>query len=138
MPNYCSCDLYISGETSDPTMSVRPLLEYAQGPEGALDFMKIIPCDRGVESQTRAWGTKWQPLHFDVHGSGEGYVKICFQSAWSPAYPIIRALAAKFPHLEFSLEWFERGMQVCGGLHWDPEDKSWEEWFGPYKGVRGG
>lgn len=96
----------------------------------------------GYEWCTDNWETKWGAYNV----SRRDYEGVCvtFQTAWAPPKKIIAALAARFPKLELSLEYFERGMAFCGGLSFvsvddvDEGDDRRREWSGEYHGTRGG
>jgi hypothetical protein len=80
------------------------------------------------------WGTKWDII-FDEHGDnnitelkdGTWEMYWYFETAWSPAEPVFRAMAERFPNLTFSYEIteeanffagklrFEDGVRVSGG-----------------------
>lgn len=55
------------------------------------------------------WGTKWNAESADFDGN-----YICFESAWSPAQPVIAKLASLFPEAELWYQYEETGMCFCG------------------------
>lgn len=173
MPNHCENDLWISGPSADVDALLAKVGANETPPR--FDFNAVIPypeefaaLDRerdelgyeglrakygehakdgfnsgGYEWCHENWGTKWNA--YAVARRDYGGVCITFQTAWAPPIPVIRALSAQFPTCRLSLEYFECGMEFCGGLtlnslddvendECEPED----EWKGTYKGRRGG
>jgi hypothetical protein len=59
------------------------------------------------------WGTKWNAYNVSKHEL-RGKTKVAFTTAWAPPRPVINALAAKFPDVEFTLKYYERGMGLKG------------------------
>lgn len=181
MPNHCHNDLWISGATED--VDALLTLMGADLPEPKFDFNAVLPYPKayndrddefaalghkgvaekygpraqdgynsgGYEWCVENWGTKWNAYRV----ARRDYMGVCitFQTAWSPPRPVIAALHKKFPQLELSLEWFELGAAICGGVRYVleedfyPEDDAtkWEagvqahEWkMEGYLGTRGG
>lgn len=96
----------------------------------------------GYEWCCNNWGTKWNAYEIGVYDHPRGTC-ITFQTAWSPPEPVIRKLFELFPDLYFDHEYFECGAAVCGGLHYNPDMKEYDEdpvsqWSGDYAGPRGG
>jgi len=102
----------------------------------------------GYEWRIREWGTKWGA--YDVARRDYEGVVLTFQTAWSPPFPVIVALAKMFPTVHLSLEYFEQGAAFAGGFQcvpkddWYDEKEPWEagkvtdEWKAKYLGTRGG
>jgi hypothetical protein len=103
----------------------------------------------GYEWCTRAWGTKWEA--YEVKRRDYDSPCLTYQTAWSPSESIIVALAKQFPTVTFSLEYFEHGMEFCGGLTCPSEDDYYDDdkrWHAgiithkwrtdQYRGKRGG
>ena len=70
------------------------------------------------------WGVKWDAkidenstddLDFSVYADGTGAVTYRFDTAWSTPTEVFRALAKKYPHLEFDIEYEEE--QGWGGSY---------------------
>ena len=59
-------------------------------------------------------GTKWEMVDVEVQESREGFVKLEFDTAWSPALPPIEALAIRFPNSVFTHFYAESGCAYCG------------------------
>ena len=102
----------------------------------------------GIDWRRENWGTKWNA--YDVARRDYEGTCVTFQTAWSPPIPVIVALAKRFPTVSLHLEYFERGMQFCGGIScWAKDDRDndpqWQagtiadEWHVKgYSGNRGG
>ena len=61
------------------------------------------------------WGTKWGACHIQWSGiKGKYPVHIYFESAWSPASGLIRAISTKFPTLIFGLSYTEEADFFAG------------------------
>lgn len=169
MPNWCENDLWIEGASG----RVQELLSFVgmdrTPPE--FDFNALVPYPEefrqadeitglraagfnsgGYEWRVANWGTKWAPS--DCHFAASRHETIVsFRTAWSPPTPVVAALHKRFDDLTLHLEYFERGMEFCGGvsflsrLEWDDRgfatDK-WEPglasraWTSYYGGQRGG
>ena len=90
------------------------------------------------EWNVKHWGTKWEPEeNIQVTNDSPSHARFLFSTAWSPPLPVIRAMAAAFPTLAFSLNYWEGGCGFQGTLHAEfgeiLEDNSY-----PYHGSRGG
>jgi len=70
----------------------------------------------------RNWGTKWdiqlerESITFDQNNDGKWYFNWNFETAWSPAEPIYRAIAKRFPNLTFEYEITEEANFFAGKL----------------------
>ena len=61
------------------------------------------------------WGTKWGACHIVWDGKKGKYpIRIYFESAWSPACGLIKAISSKFPTLLFGLEYTEEADFFAG------------------------
>jgi len=123
MPNYCSNNLtLVNGD------DIRPYIEQylipTDDPDGEinLDFAKIVP-KKDSEEYTNEWnrenwGTKW--------GCMDGFVQdvggIYFNTAWSPACPIVLELS-KLIGESLRLTYLEEGMGFCGEFIAHPDGK---------------
>ena len=73
------------------------------------------------------WGTKWNLVPnpqgnltgYDFVDSGEDYIQLEFETAWSPPNGIYNEIFAKYPDL--TVNWFYRedGCQLAGWLPYD-------------------
>ena len=65
------------------------------------------------------WGTKWSAGEvwndrIDDDGKVDGHTSYNFDTAWSPAEPVVAALAEKFPTLRIAHRYCEAGMGYAG------------------------
>ncbi len=65
------------------------------------------------------WGTKWSAAEVwndraDDDGKVDGHTSYNFDTAWSPAEPVVAALAEKFPTLRIAHRYCEAGMGYAG------------------------
>jgi hypothetical protein len=65
------------------------------------------------------WGTKWSAAEvwndrIDDDGKVDGHTSYNFDTAWSPAEPVVAALAEKFPTLRIAHRYCEAGMGYAG------------------------
>jgi len=95
----------------------------------------------GYEWCVANWGTKWGMYNIqlvqDNYSGKRSKAVYRFDSAWSPAIPVIMAMSTKYPDLRFKLKYYERGaafkgvFEVRGG-------RVLSESRSDYKGMRGG
>lgn len=124
MPNYCSNNLtMVNGE------DIRPYIEQylipSDDPDGEinLDFAKIVPhpteeAKNTLGWETENWGTKWNCMDGFVQDIGGIY----FNTAWSPACPIVLELS-KLIGESLRLTYLEEGMGFCGEFIAHPDGK---------------
>ena len=93
----------------------------------------------GYEWCVQHWGTKWGLYDIQVTDAepDAGYLTYCFQTAWSPPEPVVRAMAKRFLALTFDLSYYEGGMGFQGHLELEGGETV-AEWTGEYRGERGG
>jgi hypothetical protein len=91
----------------------------------------------GYEWCVQNWGTKWGLYDVELKEQGQGRLFYTFRSAWGPPLPVIRAMAKRFPNLEFRIAYYECGMAFQGVLRVKGEVVL-EEWTDDYSGIRGG
>jgi len=164
MPNWCEQDLYVSTDEEenwrDGLPSVKKFKEFAQGEswqdgiDVVLDHNKFIPYPEefrtkddpdegfnrgGYEWCIRSWGAKWGICRPSLEDEDleYGYLAYSFESAWSPAKPLILKMSEMFPKLIFDLRWFEMGMAVHGKYR-VMAGAVLEDVEGDYYGRRGG
>jgi hypothetical protein len=132
MPNYCSNNLtMVNGE------DIRPYIEQylipTDDPDGEinLDFAKIIPhpteeAKNTIGWETENWGTKWNCMDGFVQDVGGYY----FNTAWSPACPVIQKLSELIGE-SLRLTYLEEGMGFCGEFIAHPDgtysDKDYDD-----------
>lgn len=71
-------------------------------------------CKTWYDWNTRFWGTKWDACHCDIDERlDENDPSPCliyyFDTAWSPAEPVLEAMSEEFPLLEFNATFDEEG-----------------------------
>jgi len=107
MPNWCENDLVCQGKKVD----LITLLLFVKG-ETDFDFNRIIPGD------STEWGVKWNADEIKIEPIEDGYlggtVTIHFNTAWSPPREVILELSSYFPHILFTLSYYERGQSYYG------------------------
>lgn len=136
MPNWCSCDLIIMG----PKIIREHFEKFAKDPtdpKRLLDMNQFVPYPKEFADKDKAaagnpstkdgynsggynwccvnWGTKWNfgDVELKVTNSSHRYT---FDTAWSPPLPIIFAMSELYPHLLFTLKYYEQGMGFSGVL----------------------
>ena len=73
-------------------------------------------CYTWYEWCCRHWGTKWNACEPDW-SLDDGM--LVFQTAWSAPFPVIEALAQKYPDLEFTHRWADEDIgSNCGEMWW--------------------
>ena len=124
MPNYCSNNLTMfNGEDIYPY--IEQYLIPTDDPDGEinLDFAKIVPHPTEEDKntlgwQTENWGTKWNCMDGFVQDIGGIY----FNTAWSPACPVIQKLSELIGE-SLRLTYLEEGMGFCGEFIAHPDGK---------------
>lgn len=61
-------------------------------------------CDDWYDWRIKYWGTKWNSSNTFI---SDDYSEILFDSAWTPAIPVIKELARLYPSLSIIHEWAE-------------------------------
>lgn len=140
MPNHCSQDLYVYGDEQ----SIKDFIEFSKDSAGILSADKYIPYPQKYKDMDQAakvarengqhiadgfnsggyewcldnWGTKWgiynAKLTKEKFSGSKSQVNYTFESAWSPATLIIKAMAEKYPSLRFKLKYYEMGAGFKG------------------------
>jgi hypothetical protein len=123
MPNYCSNNVtLVNGEDIYPY--IEQYLIQTGDPDGEtnLDFTKIVPKNDSEEYtnewNVENWGTKWGCMNGFVQDIGGIY----FNTAWSPACPIVLELS-KLIGESLRLTYLEEGMGFCGEYIAHPDGK---------------
>ena len=116
---------------------IRPYIEQylipTDDPDGEinLDFAKIIPhpteeAKNTIGWETENWGTKWNCMDGFVQDVGGYY----FNTAWSPACPVIQKLSELIGE-SLRLTYLEEGMGFCGEFIAHPDgtysDKDYDD-----------
>ena len=130
MPNWCENEVTITGDTEE---QIKEFKEYVSAGEGEFSFEAIVPMPENVKDTTHNhlgpnsgpnwydwsienWGTKWDADDVEVVDEDEESITYSFDTAWSPPEPICEALRAKFPDLNISWFYRERGIEIAGYL----------------------
>ena len=120
MPNWCSNNLTITGDT-DTLVQLKEVVE--SDDEGLLEAIKPIgewDYGKAVES----WGTKWDVsldgLEYTDNGDGTANISGWFDSAWAPPIGAYEQLAADFDSCVIEASYFEPGMDFAG--FWSSEN----------------
>lgn len=147
MPNWCDNSLTIKGKPDE----VKKVLDFMEGDKTRFDFNKILPMPPVLHDMTSPapkeqkkaqatlakkygygnwyewahanWGTKWNTSDdINIYDPHDGSATIGFQTAWSPPFPVIKALGKKFPDVKFSMKYEDEGMAFSGTLKVHGED----------------
>lgn len=141
MPNHCSQDLYVYGDENsikdlisfsqedDCLLSANKYIPYPQkykdmdaaaqvARQNGNFFVKDGFNSGGYEWCLDNWGTKWGMYHSRIlrekYSGKRSRVVYNFDSAWSPATPVIKAMSLRYPNLRFKLKYYECGMGFKG------------------------
>ena len=133
MPNWVINKITFEGADNENVLTrIKELQEFIRGtgiPEEsdsgvepellAIDFHKLIPFPEDEQDWynwcINHWGTKW-------NASDSMWVEdniLFFQTAWAAPHPVIAAMAAKFPDLEFTHQWADEDYgNNCGEAYY--------------------
>ena len=84
------------------------------------------------------WGTKWSAAEVwstEDYEVGDRCIEYSFDTAWSPAEPIVAALAAKFPKLHIEHRYCEGGMGYAGEVIYNDGKESRREEYDMGDGI---
>jgi hypothetical protein len=135
MPNWCYNNLNVDGCRKDIDSFQQDCFSKDKDGEVFLDFEKIVPppenyfsgdlgeeerayCkENGLENlydwNKKNWGTKWNSSDVYIKDKGDS-ICLNFATAWSPPIPVIATLIAKYPTLDFLMEYIEVGASFKG------------------------
>jgi hypothetical protein len=139
MANWCVCELtlYVPGGNNPAlaarTQQLRAAHDYLTEDNDALEraVTQASSKGRGKAGHDRARVA-------DHKTTLEPYrCVMTFETAWAAPEDLPELLREKFPGLGVCLEYFECGMEFCGGVHIQPAGKV-QKWHGPYFGLKGG
>ena len=113
----------VNGEDIYPYIEQYLIHEDDGDGEVNLDFAKIIPhpteeAKNTIGWETENWGTKWNCMDGFVQDIGGIY----FNTAWSPACPVIQKLSELIGE-SLRLTYLEEGMGFCGEFLAHPDGK---------------
>lgn len=164
MPNWCECELRVSGDPKkldefemyvkegDKPLSENRLIPYPEKyrllDEAAERYEKEHPGDwrgsprdgfnsGGYQWCNENWGTKWGFCNVGGPVKTSEGLRYDFRTAWSPPTKLIAKAAELFPSLGFKLAFWERGAGFCGHLIFNDGRVS-EKFIENYNGPRGG
>lgn len=164
MPNHCSQDLYVYGDEisikdfisfSRENETVLSANKYIPYPQKFKDMDEIAEHARkhdnlfvkdgfnsgGYEWCNQNWGTKWGIYQASIirekYNGKRSQVVYNFNSAWSPAIPVIKTMSLKYPDLKFKLKYYERGVGFQG-IYEVINGEVFVDTRGVYHGKRGG
>lgn len=113
MPNWCSCDLEITGKKEDITK----LLENAKKEDSLFSIEKLFPMPNTETDwynwRTTNWGTKWDLSDVQLDNQGE-FVQLTFETAWGPPLEAFDKISKDYPSLNFAMTFREPGMDFFG------------------------
>lgn len=163
MPNHCYQELHIYGNED----SIKDLITFSQEGENPLSANRYIPYPQsfkdldkkaeesrnngvhikdgfnsgGYEWCVKNWGTKWgiysAALCKERYNGKKSKAAYAFDSAWSPAIPVIMAMSVRYPDLRFKLRYYERG-QGYKGIYEVKAGQVLKNESSSYSGNRGG
>lgn len=92
-------------------------------------------CSNWYDFKCTYWGTKWGAYDYREMDRGTNYVVINYQTAWSPATPVLSKLGEMFPSLHFISRYIDEGWCYYGEhVVWGKEEIDNQEGF-DCKGV---
>src|SRR4029079_18106089 len=69
------------------------------------------------EWSLRNWGTKWNAYSVSTPEGFNDSVRLRYDTAWSPAFPVIVRLSELFPSATLMLKYFDEGWGFAGEAH---------------------
>jgi hypothetical protein len=118
MPNWCSNNLTITGQTDRLKQFVSENIT-EEGNETRLNFNFVAPLPEDQQEnwydwKCQNWGTKWiGDVYYIEHAQGDA-LTINFSTAWSPPEPWLEKASIKYPDLHFHLLYQEEGLDFGG------------------------
>lgn len=73
------------------------------------------------------WGTKWDACHVSTEEGGSDELVYLFDTAWSPAEPVLDAMSEQFPELTFTAAFDEESHAFYYEAVWQGGEKVSEE-----------
>lgn len=164
MPNHCSQDLFIYGpedslkvfmefaKEGDNTLSANKFIPYPEEYRLMDEAAAIARKNKdwsvkdgfnsgGYEWCIENWGTKWGIYNADLtnqkFAGKRSRLNYIFNSAWSPAIPVIKAMSERYPELLFKLKYYESGAGYKGVYEVQDGNVIKDE-ESKYRGMRGG
>ena len=156
-PNWCDCELIVKG----PRNIRKHFMEFATSKDKednkdqkVLDMNQFIPYPRkefddaatgaqngyncgGYNWCCENWGTKWNFCDVELKET-KSSLHYHFQTAWSPPIPVIVKMSELYPHLVFTLKYYEQGRGFAGILTIKEKKLLKRVENNAYQGGRGG
>ena len=82
----------------------------------------------GFHDNCERLGTKWEMVDIEVLSSQESYLKLEFDTAWSPSIPPMAELASRFPNSRLTHYFAECGCAFGGYVLYEHGEKQAECW----------
>lgn len=136
MPNWCTNNLYVSGNKEDIARFRERAVRETENIEESLEltdegFLKItdkplclnnfVPMPKKYDKgdkwygwRIKNWGTKWEISGAEIVSQGRDFIQYMFDTAWSPPIEWLKKVAKEYPKLDFELKYREDGMGFCG------------------------
>lgn len=73
------------------------------------------------------WGTKWDACHVHLEEDGPDELVYIFDTAWSPAEPVLDAMSEQFPQLTFTATFDEESHAFYYEATWENGEKTGEQ-----------
>ena len=100
----------------------------------SMDLIPLTDLKWSCGGALKQWGSKWGMYELECEEENELYA---FETAWGPSFPLYLKLAEKFPTLNFTICYFEGGMEFSGRSEYK-NGKCISKEEAPYFGRRGG
>lgn len=145
MPNYCYNSLTIEG----PAATLSKIRNLVNGEKNVFDFDRIIPIPDYVyrgnlgpketeiygknnwyDWSCENWGTKWNSVEARLDDFSD-CLEYCFDTAWSPCEPVIKALVKMFPETKVYYTYSEPGCCFFGKQEYENGQMTYEA-YGDY------
>lgn len=145
MPNYCFNSLTIEG----PAATLSKIRNLVNGEKNVFDFDRIIPMPDYVyrgnlgpketeiygknnwyDWSCENWGTKWNSVEARLDDFSD-CLEYCFDTAWSPCEPVIKALVKMFPETKVYYTYSEPGCCFFGKQEYENGQMTYEV-YGDY------
>ena len=86
-------------------------------------YIKRFGANNWYDWSIKHWGTKWGAYSAN-YSKEKGLIHISYQTAWSPATPVLEKLHEMYPNLVFEQQVLDEGMGFGGTQTWDKEGYS--------------
>jgi hypothetical protein len=146
MPNWCENVIQVETGTQE---QIQKFAEDVNG-RSILDFDKLVSTPKELlESnewyhwRLENWGTKWEADCPAGKPDGFEFVQgLYFMTAWSPPVAWFDRVAKLYPHLSFTLYFYEGGNAFAGVVRWENGerviDRNFEYGSDEYENIQQG